>query len=187
MEALFTIHAGEYLVGSHIEKEYRDCTVWIPSKRNNKDIDLLVSNDDNSKNISIQVKSSKDYTHDYNNPVHRRNLIGSSFFNLKSAMLYQLKAELIVLVIHSFKLKKYHYIILKPKELSKRLELIHGNKRNFKSYLWITKENNCWEARGLKISEQEAILNNDTNGIDKNRNFSKFVNNWSPFEKKFGL
>ena len=34
---------------------------------------------------------------------------------------------------------------------------------------------------------QEAILNNDTNGIDKNRYFSKFVNNWNPFEKKLGL
>jgi hypothetical protein len=39
----------------------------------------------------------------------------------------------------------------------------------------------------LKISEQEAILNNDTNGIDKHRNFYEFVNNWKPFEKKLGL
>ena len=54
MEALFTIHAGEYLTGSYIEKEYRDCTVWIPSKRNNKDIDLLVSNDDNFNNFSTE-------------------------------------------------------------------------------------------------------------------------------------
>ena len=85
MEALFTIHAGEYLVGSHIEKKYPKYHVWIPSKRNKKWVDLLVSNGDNSKTISIQVKSSKDYSPDFNNPVHRRKLVGSSYFNLNTA------------------------------------------------------------------------------------------------------
>ena len=44
----------------------------------------------------------------------------------------------------------------------------------------------CWETRGLKKAQQRAILNNETNEIDKVRNFSKFLNNWEPLEKKLG-
>jgi len=61
MKSLFTIHAGEYLVGSHIENKFKDLRVWIPSK--DTGIDLLVSNADNSKAMSIQVKFSKDFSH----------------------------------------------------------------------------------------------------------------------------
>ena len=42
MKSLFSIHAGEYLVGSHIEKSYPKWNVWIPSK--DTGIDLLVTN-----------------------------------------------------------------------------------------------------------------------------------------------
>ena len=79
MKPLFTIHAGEYLVGSHIEKKYPNWHVWIPSA--DKGIDLLVSNTDNSKTTSIQVKSSKDYSPHSKNPVHREKLVGSSWFS----------------------------------------------------------------------------------------------------------
>ena len=187
MESLFTIHAGEYLVGTHIEKRYKNITVWIPSKRNNKDIDLLVSNADNTETISIQVKSSKDYTHEFDNPLYRKKLMGSSFFNIKSAKLSNLKADLMVFVIHSFKLKKYHYIILKPEELLNHLKNIHGDKKDFQFYFWITKDEKCWDARGLKKQQKEAILDNDTIKIDNKRDFSSFLNNWKPFESKLCL
>ena len=187
MEALFTIHAGEYLVGSYIEKKYPKYHVWIPSKRNKKWVDLLVSNGDNSKTISIQVKSSKDYSPDFNNPVHRRKLVGSSYFNLNTAKLSNSQAELWVFVIHSFKLSKYHYVIIKPQDLSKRFKRIHKVNQNIRSYLWITKGKECWETRGLKKAQEEAILNNDTNEIDENRNFTNFLNNWVPLEEKLEL
>ncbi len=43
MRPLFTIHAGEYLVGSEIEQHFKKekLNVWIPSR--GADIDLLVS------------------------------------------------------------------------------------------------------------------------------------------------
>ena len=61
MKTLFTIHAGEYLVGNHLEKKYKkDIKVWIPSK----DIgtDLLVTDSENKKSVSLQVKFSRDYS-----------------------------------------------------------------------------------------------------------------------------
>ena len=49
MKPLFTIHAGEYLVGSYIEKHFKKYNVWIPSK--DTGIDLLVTNSKNNKTI----------------------------------------------------------------------------------------------------------------------------------------
>ena len=60
MQPIFTIHAGEYLVGSYIEDKFKKYRVWVPSK--DIGIDLLVTNSKNSKAVSLQVKFSKDYT-----------------------------------------------------------------------------------------------------------------------------
>lgn len=40
MKTLFTVHAGEFLVGSEIEKRITGANVWVPSK--DKGIDLLI-------------------------------------------------------------------------------------------------------------------------------------------------
>jgi hypothetical protein len=32
MKPIFTIHAGEYLVGSHIESKFKKLNVWLPTK-----------------------------------------------------------------------------------------------------------------------------------------------------------
>jgi hypothetical protein len=41
MKPIFSIHAGEYLTGSHIENKFRQVNVWVPAK--DTGIDLLVS------------------------------------------------------------------------------------------------------------------------------------------------
>jgi hypothetical protein len=41
MRPLFTIHAGEFLVGSDIEGKFRHVNVWLPTK--DTGIDLLIS------------------------------------------------------------------------------------------------------------------------------------------------
>lgn len=45
MRPLFTIHAGEYVVGEFIENNLGDLNVWIPAK--DTGIDLLVTNKEN--------------------------------------------------------------------------------------------------------------------------------------------
>ena len=42
MRPIFTVHAGEFLVGEHIEKKFPELNVWIPSK--DTGVDLLVTN-----------------------------------------------------------------------------------------------------------------------------------------------
>jgi len=68
MKPLFTVHAGEYLVGSHIEARYSSWNVWLPSK--DTGVELLVTNGRNTKTVSLQVKFSKDWT-----PTHRTILL----------------------------------------------------------------------------------------------------------------
>ena len=63
MKSLFTVHAGEYLTGAYIEEKLSNkehsYNVWVPGR--DTGIDLLVTNSDNTKMCSLQVKYSKDY------------------------------------------------------------------------------------------------------------------------------
>jgi hypothetical protein len=59
MKPLFSVHAGEYLVGSHIEHRFRKVNVWVPAK--DTGIDLLVTDRSNRRSASLQVKFSKDF------------------------------------------------------------------------------------------------------------------------------
>ncbi len=59
MKPIFSVHAGEYLTGSHIEGKFRHVNVWLPAK--DTGIDLLVSDSTNRHTVSLQVKFSKDF------------------------------------------------------------------------------------------------------------------------------
>ncbi|SRR5579872_284469 len=59
MKPILSVHAGEYLTGSCIERKFRHVNLWVPAK--DTGIDLLVSNRANRKTVSLQVKFSKDF------------------------------------------------------------------------------------------------------------------------------
>ncbi len=54
MKPLFTIHAGEFLVASYIEQQFRDYLVWVPSR--DSGVDLLLTDHDCKTAVSNQVK-----------------------------------------------------------------------------------------------------------------------------------
>ncbi len=54
MRPLFTIHAGEFVVGDHIERKFRRVNLWVPSR--DTGTDLLVTDSKNEKTVSLQVK-----------------------------------------------------------------------------------------------------------------------------------
>ena len=182
MKPLFTIHAGEYLVGSHIEKQFKDWRVWIPSK--DTGIDLLVTNSDHSRTASIQVKFSKDFLVTHHKPTDRRKLISAGWWTLNRQKLASSSADFWVFVLHSFQQKEMQYVIIQPRELYERLNQLHPLPKIIHTYLRVTKAKTCWEARGLNKDEQDAIANNDTGSIDTTRNFTQFLNNWEPVKKK---
>lgn len=182
MKPLFTIHAGEYLVGTEIEKRYPNCEVWLPSK--DTGIDLLVTNKNNrKKNIGIQVKFSKDFLPEMKNIFHD-NLLACGWWALNAEKILKSKADIWILAPYSFRAKEVKLIIINPKLLINKLKLIHGNKKIINTYLWVTNKNKCFETRDL--SKEKRILIEEgkkPKGIGE-RDFSSHLNNWDMINKR---
>ena len=188
MQPIFTIHAGEYLVGSHIEQNLCDDTgkkfhVWVPSK--DSGIDLLVTSHDNSKTASIQVKFSKDFLLTHGRPEYQDKLISCGWWTLNREKIEKSPAEYWVFVLHTFNQKNMQYVVVTPEELKKRLDILHPNKKPIQTYLWVTAIQECWETRGLKKTHTNSIVDGKYNESDKDiRNFTAFLNNWTAIIKK---
>src|SRR3989339_1425367 len=171
MKPIFTIHAGEYLVGDFLEKQFPECDVWIPSK--DTGTDLLIANSRNRKrNIGIQVKFSKDFLPQMEASFHG-SLSACGWWTLNSDKTQHSNAELWVLAAYSFVEKRVQHIIIEPKELLKRLNKIHGQQKSINTYLWVTQDGKCFETRGLNKETANKLITGDYSCIPSDRNFSE--------------
>ena len=183
MKPLFTVHAGEYLVGSHIEKHYKKWNIWVPSKDTGRD--LLVTNANNTKTVSLQVKYSKDWTPNDAPSLVDSQLIASGWCCLQEKKIRQSNADLWVFVLPSFVEHSINFVIISPAELLRRFKLVFGkSEKRFDSYLRVTKSGRCWEMRGLKIAGQALIACGQFK--EPNRDFTPFLNSkgWIELEKR---
>ena len=180
MKALFTIHAGEYLVGAYLERNYPKWNVWLPSK--DTGVDLLVTDSINRKAVSLQVKFSKDFTPTHASPLLQSRILAGGWWSFDADKIKKSKADFWVYVLPSFVEKETSYIIVRPAELLRRYKAIHGvSKQRIDSYLLVTKTNRCWETRGLPVADQELIaLDRFTVG---NRDFTTHLNGWKQVEE----
>jgi hypothetical protein len=180
MKSLFTIHAGEYLVGSEINRKLRHVNIWLPEK--DTGIDLLITNKKNKKTVSLQVKFSRDYlvTHMKGN-AFQRGLQACGWWKLNRQKIVKSQAEYWIFVLLGFDNRSKDFVIIKSDDLLKRLDKIHGNSSKFFDlYFWVTKRDKCYEARSLTPTEKLNIAD----GKFKNRacDFTKYLNNWAPIE-----
>ena len=180
MRPLFTIHAGEYLVGSYIEEKFKTLNVWVPSK--DTGTDLLVTEKLNRKSVSLQVKFSKDFLVTHMSNTFQRGLKACGWWSLNHDKIELSKADFWVFVLHSFNQRILQFIIIRPAELLKALTAIHGRPKTFQSYIWVTKKNRCWETRGLKKADQILIANNAFKNPD--RDLTRHLNNWQVIRDK---
>jgi hypothetical protein len=173
MRPLFTIHAGEYLVGLHVQQHLK-LTVWIPAK--DTGIDLLVTDGENLRTVSLQVKYGKDFL-----PGKAAALRNSfrclSWFTLNRAKLNSSLAGFWVFVLHGFKSDAPDFVVIPTAELRRHMAEIHGSDgEKLQSYLSSTESNQCWETRGLAdgSDEMKQILK----GTYKNpvRDFTQYLN-----------
>jgi len=179
MKPLFTVHAGEYLVGSYIEEKYKNLNVWIPSK--DTGIDLLVTDSENKYSASLQVKFSKDFLVTHMEDTFQKDLVSCGWWTLNYEKIEASKADFWVFVLHSFHTKKINYVIIKPDELLSIYQNIHKKQKNIQTYLWVTNSKKCWETRGLGKKDQILIANDAYK--NNNRELTKFLNNWTPVLK----
>ena len=59
MRPIFTVHAGEFLLGAHLEAVFKGINIWMPTK--DTGVDLLVTDRENKRTVSFQVKCSRDF------------------------------------------------------------------------------------------------------------------------------
>lgn len=183
MRSIFSIHAGEYLVGTHIEENFKNLNVWIPSK--DIGIDLLVTDKTNRKTLSIQVKFSKDFLGSLGNSSSEAvatKVKSGGWWTFKQDKIKESIADLWILVLYRFTQKDYDFVIIEPQELLRRYHLLGRDTAIIQSYVWVTVSERCWETRGLNKTQQEAIANNEYS--ESIRDLSSYLNNWQMVEQK---
>lgn len=176
MKPLFTIHAGEFVVGDFIEGSFSGVNLWVPTR--NTGIDLLVTDSRNQKTVSLQVKFSRDYSATHMPAIFHKPLRACGWWALNRQKLADSKADYWVFALVGFARRSTDFVVIKPSELLARLDNIHGKAKAIQSYLWVTEKKRCWEARGLNQPDQLAIAQGRyTNEV---RDFSRYLNDWSP-------
>ena len=178
MKPLFTVHAGEFLVGYYIEKEFRRVNVWVPTK--DTGVDLLVSNLRDRKVVSLQVKFSRDFLATKMAPAFQKPLRACSFYNLNRQKIVASPADFWIFVVLGFARRSTDFVIIKPSELLKRLDAIHGKATRILSSFWVTEKDHCWEARDLRHDDQLLIAGGQFSNAE--RDFTVYLNNWQPIK-----
>ena len=174
MKPIYNIHAGEYLVGSHIEAKYKDLNVWLPTK--DTGIDLLVTDKRNKKAVSLQVKFSKDFN--ATDDANVKELKFRGWWTLKHSKIQDSKADFWIFVLYGFERKEPEpeFVVIEPRVLLNRLRSIHGRKSLYHVYFVITKSGKCWEARGMK--KRDILLMAQNESSNSKRDFTSNLKDW---------
>jgi len=177
---IFTVHAGEFLVGEQIEKSFPELNVWIPSK--DTGVDLLVTNKkDSSKSVALQVKMSRTYKLAHAKNEFDRRLVAAGWLVLSHEKIKKSLADFWVFVIvsHEWKMTP-KYIIIPPSELLTRLVNIHGKSKNYHFYPWVLDTGIALQGRGLSKKEKQELTTESLKLGE--RDLSKYLEYWTPLE-----
>jgi len=171
MRPLFTIHAGEYLAGLHIQKRLK-LNAWIPAK--DTGIDLLVTDVRNRHAVSLQVKYGKDFLPEEKVAEVREKLRCFSWFVLDWAKLNKSEADYWVFVLRGFMSKETDFVVIPTPELRQRMAKIHGADDGKLHSYFCTIGKRCWEPRGLSSALRLQIAKGTYE--DPAREFSGYLN-----------
>ena len=177
MQPIFTVHAGEYLVASQLEKNYN---VWIPTK--DSGVDLLVSDKNNRKFASLQVKFSKDFNATHIKEALRVNIRNAGWWTLNRKKMVASKADLWVFVLYSFAMKSQDCIIVPPADLMKIFDATGRKGDMIHCYIRVTKHGTAFENRGLSDEDNKNI--GEKKYSNPERDLTKYLNNWTSLERK---
>lgn len=177
MKPIFTIHAGEFLVGNTLEglsTTNKPVKVWLPTK--DTGVDLLVTDDNFTKSVSIQVKYSRDFNETNNVEAIRKNLISSGWWTLSIESIKKSQAHFWIFVLYQIHNKKFDFIIIPKEDLLSFYQILNPGKSKFHSYLTINNCNEVFETRGLNRKGITDISN--CKYQNQNRDLTQYLNNW---------
>ncbi|MCY2952374.1 MAG: hypothetical protein NTU53_10400 [Planctomycetota bacterium] len=179
MKSLFTIHAGEYLVGAFLEQHFKRANVWIPLR--DTGVDLLVSDRRNRRTISLQVKFSKDFLVTHMPRVFQKRLRACGWWTINREKLAQSPADYWVFVLQGFANLSTDFVVIRPRKLLDRLDAIHRAPTIIQTYIWVTGAKKCWETRGLARADQLQIAQGEYK--NPSRDLTRWLNNWKPIAR----
>ena len=180
MKPFYTIDAGEFLVGSLIEKKLPRISLWHPTK--DKGDDLLLMNRENGAFCTVQIKVSRDYVVTNMKEIFHPFLHCQGWFTPKRSKIESSISDYWILGLHSYSCSSLNLVIISPKELLRRYDAIHGQLDRLQSYFCLTKNNQVFETRGLNDKKFLNLLDGSTTSPD--RDFTVFLNDWSGIHKK---
>ena len=181
MKPFYTIDAGEFLVGSIIEKECPEVSLWFPVKDEGND--LLLLNPHANAYCTVQIKVSRDYLATHMDDMFHPHLECCGWFTPKRGKIADSTSDFWILGLHSYGRHRLSVLIIPPSELLKRYDLIHGPVERLQSYFWLTKSGKVYETRGLSKDDQKRITEERYNAPPE-RDFTSFLNNWSALKMK---
>jgi len=153
--------------------------VWILSK--DMGIDLLITDKWHIRSVSLQVKFSKDFmpTHASSFPTDEVKIL--TWFQFSPEQLSSSTADYWVLVLHSYLSITPTFLVIPPKQIFKQITKHCGKTKRLNMYFAVTSFNQCWDIRGLNKPEMAARLINSPK--NKSRNFTNYLNNWTPIQQ----
>jgi hypothetical protein len=181
MKPFYTVDAGEFLVGSMIEKELPGTSLWFPAK--DEGDDLLLLNRGSKAFSTVQIKVSRDYLVTHMDDFFHPRLECCGWFTPKRSKIADSISDFWILGLHSYGHQRLSVVVIEPAELLRRYDLIHGNMERLQSYFWLTKAGKVYETRGLSKDDQRRIAEDRFDGASE-RDFTRFLNNWSALKGK---
>ena len=127
MRPLFTIHAGEFVVGDYIERTFRRVNLWVPSR--DTGTDLLVTDSKNKKAVSLQVKFSRDFLTTHMSTIFQKPLRACGWWTVNREKLANSEADYWVFVLVGVERRSTDFVIIKPSVLLTRLNAIHKQQK----------------------------------------------------------
>jgi hypothetical protein len=176
VKSLFTVHAGEYLVGAHIERRFRATGVWVPVR--DTGVDLLVTDKRNRRSVSLQVKYSKDFLVTHHGPEFQKEIRACGWWTINREKLVRSPADYWVFVLQGFAARSTDFVVVPRRVLLTTLDALHGRRKTIQVYIWVTERNKCWETRGLSRADERRVAA----GVfrDPRRDLTRWLNTWKP-------
>ncbi len=179
MKPNFTVRTGTHLVGTHLERTFRSCRVWIPTKKSG--IDLLLTDASCSRTVPLQVKYSRDYVDSSAADPAFQAITRSSFISVQRQKIEASPARYWVIVLQSFTSKSKRFLVITPSELLKHIEEHHGRQNTYRLYFTVVGETKCWELRCPIAEKRDALA---SGSIKPSRDFSEFLDDWSRIRRE---
>jgi hypothetical protein len=176
----YTIDAGEFLVGSRIERELPDVSLWFPAKDDGDD--LLLLDRKLGRFCTVQIKVSRDYLATHMDALFHPHLECCGWFTPKRSKIEKSRADFWLIGLHSYGHHRLSVLVIPPRELLRRYDDIHGRAERIQSYFWITKTRKAFESRGLSKDDQRKVLENRF--VGESRDFTQFLDKWEDIRNK---